>query len=177
MTNSQNKLALFPQILYSKLLNMNQYEITYFSDPQLTEEARHELDGSIEAKVTQLNGAIEKNTPNTRRRIMYPIKKRVSGFLRSINIQIDPANIAEVKEFLKREAGVLRHVLIQTKPRAEVPGEVVDRHAPNRQKKAGANKKPMMTKTVAPKETVPAKPVTMEDVEKGIEEALTEEVK
>lgn len=154
---------------------MNQYEITYFSDPQLTEEARHELDGSIEAKVTQLNGAIEKNTPNIRRRIMYPIKKRTNGFLRAINIQIDPANIAAVQQFLKREAGVLRHVVLQTQPRAEVPNDIVDRHAPSRQKKAGA-KKPMMTK-IAPKATKPAKPVTMEDVEKGIEEALTEEVK
>lgn len=173
--NSQKLLALFPQILYSKLLNMNQYEITYFSDPQLTEEARHELDSSIEAKITQLNGAIEKNTPNIRRRIMYPIKKKVNGFLRAINLQIDPANIAEVQQFLKREAGVLRSVVLQTKPRAEVPADIVERHAPNRQKKAGI-KKPMMAKTT-PKISKPAKAVTMEDVEKGIEEALSQEVK
>lgn len=151
---------------------MKQYEITYISDPLLTEEVRHELDVTIETKITEFAGAIEKSIVATRRRLIYPIKKKVNGFLRTINIQLDPAKLIDVQHFLKREGNILRFTIINTIPRGVVAQDIVDRHSI--QKKGAAKKKPEKSITRAPKKDV--KPVSMEDVEKGIEEALTEKV-
>ncbi len=142
---------------------MHDYEITYLTDPQLNEEARTELNSAIDGKINELAGSIMHASASLRRRLAYPIKKTNSAFLRHLQIQLDPSKTQELHTFLKKAQGLIRFTILQTAQRQEVGLEVLER-----------------SKKAAPAQASTAKPdkkVTMADVEKGIEEALTEEIK
>lgn len=145
---------------------MNQYEITYLINPKTGEEDREKLNGGFDAKVSEFEGRVVHTSPTLRRNIGYAIQKTRSAFLRSVNIELDPAKIADIQDLLKRDKDVLRFTILNTPQRAEISQEILAKA----QQKPGQKPKKQET----PK---PVKKVTMEDVEKGIEEALTEEVK
>ncbi|MEX1112436.1 MAG: 30S ribosomal protein S6 [Candidatus Andersenbacteria bacterium] len=142
---------------------MNQYEITYLIDPQVNEEARTELNSAVDGKVNELKGKVSHSSPTLRHKLAYPIVKKQSAFMRSMHIELDPSEVAALHDFLKRNDSVMRFNLITTPYREGVSPEAL------KQKEETTKKKPMAKKE--------AKEVTMADVEKGIEEALTEEVK
>jgi len=142
---------------------MQEYEITYISAPDLTEDIRGELDASIETAISNLAGSVSYNSENVRRRLLYPIKKNVVGFVRTVQVSLEQAKAAELRDFIKKQAGILRLTMLATPRRQEVAATIFD--------------------TVAKQQTEPkkaiksAKPITMEEVEEKIEEALEEEVK
>lgn len=145
---------------------MSEYEITYITNPQLPEEARGQLDAAIDAQISELGGLINSNAPHIRRRLAYPLSKQTSAFLRLIQIELPAEQVSSLRLWLKKQAGVLRTTILQTAARQAVSADILE---------------PAFTKTTTgkPAKTVakPARAVTMEDVEKGIEEALMEEVK
>lgn len=145
---------------------MKEYEITYLSDPQLNEELRAELDASIDAEISQLEGQISNSAPNQRRRVLYPINKKLAGFSRTVQITLNPLAINELRTSLRKKSGLMRLMIITTSQRADVPSDIFT--------KAAIKSTESKTEEVAKK---PAKKVTMKDVEAGIEEALSEEVK
>lgn len=142
----------------------------YLSDPQLTDEARVELDGAIDAMIDSLSGSVSFAEPNSRRRLLYPIKKQSTGFARTVNITIAPDQVQSVRDAISKKAGVLRVSLLKTPRRTDVGAEILDefykRSAPV---KAGAAASEKVKKD--------SKPVTMAEVEEKIEQALDEEVK
>lgn len=146
---------------------MNEYEITYLSDPQLSEDARGELDAAVDSLIDQLGGAVSASDPNNRRRLFYPIKKQMVGFARTVNVTLDPSQISPLRETLAKRAGVMRVALLKTPRRNDVTTETIDEYF----------KKAVPGKPGAIKEKKEVKPVTMEEVEEKIEEALDEEVK
>ncbi len=146
---------------------MNEYEITYLIDPQLDEEAREELNRSVDGKVTELSGTVSSSSPVLRRKLAYPVAKTHSAFLRTIHIQLDPEHIGMIQDMLKRHKSVLRFSILNTPQREDMEEKIMA----NLQEARASIKKPGARKPVAKKE------VTMAEVEKGIEEALSEEVK
>lgn len=153
-------------------MKQNQYEITYLIDPKLSEEDRGTLETSVDDLVATFEGSVAVSSPTLRKKLAYDILKNNSAFLRVMNIDLDPAKIADVKDFLKREAKVLRFTILATAQRARITPEVLEKYS----KKAGKDKggKPGYKKAEV---AAPVKEVTAEAVDKGIEEALTEEVK
>lgn len=144
---------------------MNEYEITYLINPNVTEEARDELNAAVDKKIGELKGLITQSAPTLRRKLAYPVGKTNSAFLRALHIQLDPAHIHDVQSMLKKANGVLRVTILNTPYRKDLDAEFIEKvqiKSPNKKMK---------------KVSQPQKEVTMEDVEKGIEEALTEEVK
>lgn len=141
---------------------MSDYEITYLSNPQIAEEERGQLDAAIDGKVADLGGSISFNSPHTRRCLAYPVAKTTAAFLRMIQTELPGDQIDSLRQFLKKQAGVLRFTILNTPRRQEVPVDIMQEKVARQPVKAAAK---------------PAKAVTMADVEKGIEEALTEEVK
>lgn len=161
---------------------MNDYEITYISDPQLAEEAHGQLDAGIDNKITELGGISLFASPSLRRRLAYEVNKNQAGFLRCLQIQLDPGKLAGVQEYLRKEPSVLRYTVLKSPRREEVSAEIIERYVPKKManKKDGkpgrySNTKPNIIKK--PRVAPVQKEVTMADVEKGIEEALSEEVK
>lgn len=146
---------------------MNQYEITYLIDPQLDEEAREELSRSVDMKITELSGSLDFSSPVLRKKLAYPIGKTQSAFLRTIHVQLDPEHIGTVQDMLKRHKSVLRFSVLNTPQREDMEEKIMA----NLQEARASVRKPGMKKPAVKKE------VTMAEVEKGIEEALSEEVK
>lgn len=142
-----------------------EYEITYLTDPQLTQEQRGELDASIDEQVGEVAGQIIKTTPTLKRRLMYPIDKKMAGFSRTLQIALESDKIEPLKNSLTKKAGVMRVLVLATSARPEVASDVFTQAALAAAERASGKVKK------------PDKPVTMEAVEKGIEEALKEEVK
>lgn len=143
---------------------MNEYEITYLTTAQLADEARAELDGSIDTIIDKMSGSVDHVEATTRRRFFYPIKKQSIGFSRTINVMLDPSHIEEARQAIKKLEGVLRVAVLQTPRREEVTMAIFDEIDG-----------PAATPGAAPRK--PAKEVTMAEVEEKIEEALEEEVK
>jgi ribosomal protein S6 len=158
---------------------MNNYEITYIASGSLAEDARGQLDGTIDNKITELGGISDYASPALRRRLAYMVEDQSNGFLRALQIQLDPAAITTIHEYLQKEPSILRFAILKTTRRTEVPAEIVEKYAKKNTKKDG---KPgrgtsTSTRTASPKAKTDDKEVSMADVEKGIEDALTEEVK
>lgn len=147
---------------------LSEYEITYVSDPNLTDEVRGQLDAIIDAEITKLDGAIAQSSPQNRRRLSYPIQKQTAAFLRTVNIQLAPAHVASLQAFLRKKKELLRHTLLNTPPRQEITPDMLFK-APTPE---GEKEAPRLAPTKKSH-----KEVTMKEVEAGIEEALQEEVK
>lgn len=144
---------------------MNEYEITYLINPNVTEEARDELNAAVDKKIAELKGSITHAAPTLRRKLAYPVGNTNSAFLRALHVQLDPSHINDVQSMLKKTNGVLRVTILNTPFRKDLDAEFIEKvqtKSPNKKAK---------------KASKPQKEVTMEDVEKGIEDALTEEVK
>lgn len=144
---------------------MNTYEITYIVTSKANEEARDQLNSELEKHIGEMEGKVEYASAALRRQLAYPILDETAGFLRTINIHLDPASIHELQDWLKRNESVIRFTILNS-PRREELGVDVIKQLEEQDKRA-----------VKKTDDEPQKDVTMEDVERGIEEALTEEVK
>ncbi|GEM_PF-2534887 len=152
---------------------MNEYEITYLSDPQLTDEVRNELDAAIDALIDGQAGSISFSEPNARRRLFYPIKKQLVGFARTINVTLDGAQVQTAREAIAKQVGVLRVSVLKTARRADVSAEILDEFY----KRSAPAKTTTVVEKTKEKVKKDSKPVTMAEVEEKIEQALDEEVK
>lgn len=144
---------------------MQEYEITYLSDPSLDDEARGKLDASFDQAVSDASGTISHNTESIRRRLRYPIAEQRLGFVRVVQTTLDPGVIEELRATLRKLKGVMRVQLLQTALREQVAPDVLDQ---------ATKKQQVEPKKVATEK--PAKEVSMEEVEEKIEQALDEEV-
>lgn len=147
---------------------MSEYEITYVSDGTVAEDARVQLDAEVDEKIRTLDGAISHVSAHIPRRLFYPVKKQRTAGLRALQVELDPAKVDELKTFLRKQSGVLRYTILNTPRRSEVSAVILDQLRNTRGRVSAA-----------PAKAAPAlkTPVTMEEVEKGIEKALEEQVK
>lgn len=152
------------------MATMNEYEITYVSNGTVAEEARVQLDNEVEEKIRALEGVIQHASAHTPRRLFYPVKKQRTAGLRNLHIELAPDKLSDLQTFLKKHASILRATILRTPRRAEVPPTIVEQLR-------GSRSRTGTPVTKKPVRSTPAKPVTEEDVEKGIEKALSEEVK
>lgn len=150
---------------------MQDYEITYLTVSTLDETGRGELDATIDSTITDLKGAATFSSPNLRRRLAYHIDDKNTAFIRTLQIQLDSSKISEIHTLLKKNPGILRFSILQTARREDASAEIIDRYTRKKDNKMVAAPR----KSSAP--ATPAKEVTMKDVEEGIEEALSAEVK
>lgn len=149
---------------------MKEYEISYVVDPSLAEDARAEVDSFVDVEIDKLADSISSNTPSTRRKMAYPVKKQYVGFLRTLQTTIDPEKIALIRATLRKKTGVIRLSILQTKAREEVPLSRFETLTPKQ--KAGVKK--VEAKAVKKGEEVK---LSDSELEKKIEQALDEKVK
>jgi ribosomal protein S6 len=144
-------------------MKQNQYELTYLIDPRTSEEDRTSLNTAVDEQITTLEGTIAHQGEALRKRLAYKVSKQDTAFMRIMNIEMPTDKVLEFTTFLKKASGVLRMTLLAT-PVREKHGKKKGKGGFARHDKKKDTEKP-------------EKEVTMKAVEKGIEEALTEEVK
>lgn len=145
-----------------------EYEISYLTNPSLTDDARQGADRAVEDVLSKADAALSYTSESTRRRIMYPMAGQQVGFLRTIQAALDPAKVEQIRHDVRRVDGVMRLAIIQTARREDVSPAIFETVAKQQ---------------VAPKKAVavPKKPagpkLSQKEVEEKIEKALDEKVK
>lgn len=145
---------------------VSKYELTYIADPELTDDARGELDASVDTAIIELGGQILEGSPTMRRRLYYPILKKQAAFSRSMNIELEGEQAEPLRYRLRRLSHMLRLTMLRTSKRTEVTHELFAQAVEGSTRRRGG------TGTGSPD-----KAVTEQAVDAGIEKALQEEVK
>ena len=160
-------------------MKQNQYELTYLIDPSTSEDARNSLNSAIDEQVTALSGIVTHDSPALRKKLAYKVAHQDSAFMRVMNIEMPAEKVLGFTNSLKKSQGILRTTLIATPMRDRITPEVLEKHGKKKGKGGFAkhDKKKDNGQTRPSTGSGQAKEVTMQAVEKGIEEALTEEVK
>ena len=97
---------------------MREYELYLVMDAEAEQEA---VSATVE-KLTQLivagsgetNGQVIKVDTRGKRRLAYPIRKRVEGQDIVLTFQTPPPVLAELERFLKLNEQVFRHLIVRT---------------------------------------------------------------
>lgn len=143
----------------------NTYEITYLIDPGIDESGRDKLDAAIDKLITDKKGAILQTSPTLRRKLAYPVDDKHSVFLRTLHFEVDPTHTPELETTIRKTEGVLRFTLLRSPVRQDLAKDPLKEAREQKQQKKESRQRKAQ------------KQVSMEDVEAGIEKALTEEVK
>jgi len=89
---------------------LNEYEIMVIINPELDEEGVAAEIERIQTRLTDLGGQVQKVDRLGRRRLAYPINKRVEGYYAVLRFQFPVANLAELERWLKLNENLLRYL-------------------------------------------------------------------
>lgn len=94
---------------------MKIYELTYIITPDITSEEAGIKAKELEKEIQSNDGLILKQTSPVAKTLAYPIKKRASGFLGTIEFQIEPEKLKQIKEFALKDDKIARHIITEKK--------------------------------------------------------------
>jgi small subunit ribosomal protein S6 len=92
---------------------MKAYELLFFVDPAIEEEAREALQARIESTITGQDGVIDSVEPWGKRKLAYEINKLQDGDYTLINFRANPSSIAELDRVLRITDAVVRFMVVR----------------------------------------------------------------
>ena len=92
---------------------MKAYELLFFVNPSLDDEARAGVMKRIDSTIVENGGAVESVEDWGKRKLAYTIDKLTEGDYTLINFQLDPACIAELDRVLCIMDGVVRSMIVR----------------------------------------------------------------
>jgi len=95
---------------------MKAYELLYFVDPVIEEDAREALSARIESTITSQDGVIDSVEPWGKRKLAYEINKLQDGDYTLINFHAKPTSIAELDRVLRITDAVVRFIVVRKDP-------------------------------------------------------------
>jgi small subunit ribosomal protein S6 len=97
---------------------MREYELFVIIDADVEEEAVDNIVERVSQLITagdgETAGEVIKVTNRGKRRLAYPIKRKVDGQDVIINFHTPPSALAEAERVLKLDEQVLRYLLVRT---------------------------------------------------------------
>lgn len=131
------------------------YEATFLVNPNVTRDDLDYLLQQIKDAITRLGGKIVKDFNGKKIVLAYPIKKLKQAYLYTVDFDMEPVKINEVKYQMKETKAILRHLLIT---------------------KRVAKPKPLVARMlkVKPKKVKPKEKIKIEELDKKLEELLEE---
>lgn len=92
---------------------MKAYELLFFVNPSLDDEARAGVMKRIDSTIVENGGVVESVEDWGKRKLAYTIDKLTEGDYTLINFQLDPACIAELDRVLGILDGVVRSMIVR----------------------------------------------------------------
>ena len=92
---------------------MKAYELLFFVNPSLDDEARAGVMKRIDSTIVENGGAVESVEDWGKCKLAYTIDKLTEGDYTLINFQLDPACIAELDRVLGILDGVVRSMIVR----------------------------------------------------------------
>jgi len=155
---------------------MKTYDLTYILSPEITSEETEAFAKEIESFVQSKEGVIIKQSNPIAKTLSYQIKKHASGFIGSLEFQLEPEALMELKEKMDKDEKVNRHMIVIKHPEKKQKIRrtknkntnefVVEKESPKEtiiEKKKEVEEKPVETKKVE-----------LKDIEQKLEELLGE---
>lgn len=158
---------------------MKIYELTYIISPELSTEEAEAKAKETESAVQKIEGVIISQNNPVAKTFAYPIQKTASGFLATIEFQLENAEkVNELKDILAKDVKIVRDMIIikkatkpmkerrtRTKPISiEKPEEKQDQEAP----------KTVETKPASKEKEKDKDKVELKDIEQKLDELLSE---
>ena len=135
---------------------MKKYELTYLISPDLSEEEAGEIQKKITFFIEQEKGILTQINFPVKKVLGQMIKKKNLVYLASINFELNPADIKNLEEIIKKETNVLRYIILIKKLT----------------KRIIQSKRPLKEKPTFKKST---EKVGLKEIEKKLEEILKDE--
>ena len=92
---------------------MKAYELLFFVDPTITDEARAGVMKRIEVALTENGGQVDNDDNWGKRKLAYEIDKLTEGDYTLVNFHADPTQIAELDRVLRINDAVKRHMIVR----------------------------------------------------------------
>lgn len=154
---------------------MEKYELLYIIAAKYTDAEIEGLMEKIKGLVTSAGGTVSEMHNLGRRKLAYPISHVRNGNYVLVYFEAEPEMLAKLNETLRLSADVLRHLVTARSPYLnKIPSfaELVEiRDEEGGQPRPRPRPAPPVQAPV-----VPQAPVTMEELDKKLDEILTEEV-
>lgn len=97
---------------------MKAYELLFFVNPSIDDEARAGVMKRIDSTIVDNGGTVDSVEDWGKRKLAYAIDKLTEGDYTLINFHMDPANIAELDRVLRIMDGVVRSMIVRRDDRA-----------------------------------------------------------
>lgn len=91
---------------------MKAYELLFFVNPSISDEARLGVMKRIDTTIAQSGGTVESVDAWGKRKLAYEINKLTEGDYTLINFTADPDSIAELDRVLRISDDVVRHMIV-----------------------------------------------------------------
>ena len=148
---------------------MKAYELTYLISSELSVEEVNSLSEKIVSLIKEKEGILKKVIPILKKQLAYPIKKKGSAYLASLNFQINPDKLTEIKKEIETKKEILRYLLLVV---VEVKSKVNSRITKTISE-VKLNKKDDFSLSLKNAEkNIPKKKVKIEELEKKLDEVL-----
>lgn len=99
---------------------MNNYALTVLIKPDLEENVRQELLGTVKKKISgndkktnSAEGSLVKEDLWGNRELAYPIKKQQKAFYAHFEFEANPGDISSLDKSLKLEEDIIRYLLVR----------------------------------------------------------------
>lgn len=96
---------------------MRSYEIAYIADPELDEQALGALEDKVKGWVEVAGGQVNKVDRWGKRRLAYPIRKRMDGFYVILEAKLPAQASLPLERDLRLTEQVLRYMITLQEPR------------------------------------------------------------
>jgi ribosomal protein S6 len=95
---------------------MKQYELTYLTAQDLSEEEVKNLQEKITAAIVATNGTVTEFQKPYKKRLAYPVMKKDIAYVNTVIFGLEPKDIESFTSGLKEESRILRSLTIVYAP-------------------------------------------------------------
>ena len=142
---------------------MRSYELSYLLSPEIKTEEIKKLIQEINSFIQNEGGNIVKSENPTPKTLAYSIKKQEAAFWGNLDFDLNPEKIEELRKKLQKENKILRFLLSSKKlPKKKFTKDEV------------STAEPTLVKASTKEEKKSEKKVELKEIEKKIDEILSE---
>lgn len=94
---------------------MKYYELTYLISPETKEEELKSFSQKINGLVQERSGILDKAVGPIKKNLAYPIKKKMFGYLQTLNFYLEPEKLEDFKKAVRTEGKILRFIVLGKK--------------------------------------------------------------
>jgi len=154
---------------------MEKYELLYILPAKYTESEAKVLTDKIGGIVTAAGGTIGATHDLGKRKLAYPIKSLRNGHFILVYFEAETSVIAKLNETFRLSTDLLRHLVVKRDPLLTKIPSLAEVEEGRQERTEERRPQPPASRPLPPPPVKEA-PITMEELDKKLDEILTEEV-